>query len=48
MECTGCSNFCMLRVQVKDGEITQLEGNCCHRGMISAKRQLENASKTQN
>ena len=40
IECTGCSNFCVLRVQVENGAITHLEGNCCHRAFISAKRQL--------
>jgi anaerobic selenocysteine-containing dehydrogenase len=40
IECTGCSNFCGLRVQVENGAIVKLEGNCCHRGIISAKRQL--------
>ena len=40
MECTGCSNFCGLRVRVKKGEIVQLEGNCCHRAVASVKRQL--------
>ena len=37
LECTGCSNFCVMD---ENGEITHLEGNCCHRGIISAKRQL--------
>lgn len=41
MECTGCSNFCVLHVKVENGEIIHLEGNCCHRAIISAKRQLE-------
>lgn len=40
LECTGCSNFCVMNVQIENGEITHLEGNCCHRGIISAKRQL--------
>lgn len=40
IECTGCSNFCGLHVQVENGAIVKLEGNCCHRGIISAKRQL--------
>ena len=40
IECTGCSNFCGLRVKVENGVIVNLEGNCCHRGIISAKRQL--------
>ncbi len=40
IECTGCSNFCVLQVQVENGTITNLEGNCCHRAIISAKRQL--------
>jgi hypothetical protein len=29
-----------MNVQIENGEITHLEGNCCHRGIISAKRQL--------
>ena len=40
LECTGCSNFCVMNVKIENGEITHLEGNCCHRGVVSAKRQL--------
>ena len=40
LECTGCSNFCDMNVKIENGEITQIEGNCCHRGIVSAKRQL--------
>ena len=40
MECTGCSNFCGLHVQIENGAIVKLEGNCCHRGIVSVKRQL--------
>ena len=40
MECTGCSNFCGLRVQIENGAIVKLEGNCCHRAIVSVKRQL--------
>lgn len=40
MECTGCSNFCGLHVQIENGAIVKLEGNCCHRAIVSVKRQL--------
>lgn len=40
MECTGRSNFCGLHVQIENGAIVKIEGNCCHRGIISVKRQL--------
>ena len=40
MECTGCSNFCGLLVQIENETIVNLEGNCCHRAIISVKRQL--------
>ena len=40
IECTGCSNFCGLVVQVENGTLIHIEGNCCHRGIVSAKRQL--------
>ncbi len=41
IDCQGCSNSCPLEVTVEDGEMKKVEGNCCHRGLVSAKKQLK-------
>jgi CxxC motif-containing protein len=41
MECTGCSNYCLLKVQLKDNSVFQIEGNGCKRAFLSVNRQLE-------
>lgn len=42
LDCKGCSNFCPLIVTIENGSVVSVEGNCCHRGLISAKKQVEN------
>ena len=42
MECTGCSNYCLLRVELEDGSVSKIEGNGCRRAFLSVNRQLEN------
>lgn len=42
IDCRGCNNHCPLTVTVDENKkVTDVEGNCCHRGIVSAKRQLE-------
>ena len=40
MECTGCSNYCLLHVELEDGELSKIEGNGCKRAYVSVNRQL--------
>ena len=42
MECTGCSNYCLLRVELENGAVSRIEGNGCRRAFLSVNRQLEN------
>ena len=42
LDCTGCSNFCPLTVTIENNNVVSVEGNCCHRGLISARKQVEN------
>ena len=42
MECTGCSNYCLLHVQLENGSVSKIEGNGCRRAFLSVNRQLEN------
>lgn len=41
IDCTGCNNACSLTVLMEGNKIIEVKGNCCHRGIISAKTQLE-------
>lgn len=42
IDCRGCNNHCPLKVTVDENKkVIDVEGNCCHRGVVSAKRQLE-------
>ena len=43
--CKGCSNGCPLEVEMEDGMVAHVTGNCCHRGIVSAKKQLEPAAE---
>lgn len=45
MDCKGCSNGCPLTVTVEQQEVIRVEGNCCHRGIASAKAQLKRAQQ---
>lgn len=41
-DCRGCNNHCPLSATVDENQkVIDVEGNCCHRGIVSAKRQLE-------
>ena len=42
IDCTGCSNRCVLTVTMKDGKVLSISGEGCRRGLVSARRQLEN------
>lgn len=39
--CQGCNNSCPLHVTVEGQKVIEVSGNCCHRGIISAKTQIE-------
>ena len=39
--CKGCNNACPLSVLVENRKVLNVSGNCCHRGIISAKTQIE-------
>lgn len=45
MDCKGCSNGCPLMVTVEQQEVIQVTGNCCHRGIASAKAQLKSVQQ---
>ena len=36
LTCQGCSNHCPLQVTVEEGKVEEVQGNCCHRGIVSA------------
>ena len=40
LTCQGCSNHCPLQVTVEEGKVTEVQGNCCHRGIVSANTQI--------
>jgi CxxC motif-containing protein len=40
-DCQGCNNHCPLTVFLDNYEIIEVKGNCCHRGLVSAKTQVE-------
>ena len=39
-DCQGCSNHCPLTVYAENNEIQEVQGNCCHRGLVSARTQF--------
>lgn len=41
--CQGCNNACPLTVLVENRKVLNVSGNCCHRGVVSAKNQIEEA-----
>ena len=45
INCQGCNNSCPLQVTIIDQKVADVSGNCCHRGIISAKTQVEKASR---
>ena len=44
--CKGCSNGCPLTVTLDGQTVAAVTGNCCHRGIASAKAQLERPQQT--
>lgn len=36
LTCQGCSNHCPLQVTIEKEKVIEVEGNCCHRGVVSA------------
>ncbi|WP_346663125.1 hypothetical protein [uncultured Merdimonas sp.] len=38
MTCTGCRNGCLMTVTVEDGEVVNVDGNGCMRGMPARRR----------
>lgn len=46
IDCQGCNNSCPLTVSVENQKVTDVSGNCCHRGIISAKTQIETPATT--
>lgn len=45
LTCQGCNNHCLLEVTVEKGRVIKVEGNCCHRGIVSANTQIEQRMK---
>lgn len=41
LDCQGCNNHCPLTIYLENFEITEVKGNCCHRGLVSAKTQID-------
>lgn len=41
LTCQGCNNRCPLQVTIKEGKVEEVQGNCCHRGIVSANTQVE-------
>lgn len=41
LSCQGCNNACPLVITVENNEITEVSGNCCHRGIVSANTQFQ-------
>ena len=40
--CQGCNNACPLEITIENNTITNVSGNCCHRGIVSANTQFNN------
>ncbi|HBG60615.1 MAG: hypothetical protein A2Y03_00895 [Omnitrophica WOR_2 bacterium GWF2_38_59] len=40
--CIECPNGCVLSLEIKDGEIVNLEGNKCDKGKVYAVSEIEN------
>lgn len=47
MDCKGCNNSCPLTVLVENKKVLSVSGNCCHRGIVSAKKQIEDSKVTE-
>lgn len=45
LTCQGCSNHCPLQVTIEKEKVIEVEGNCCHRGVVSANTQIEQRMK---
>lgn len=43
--CIGCPLGCMISVQMKDGQVTKVEGNTCKRGEEYAKKECTNPTR---
>ena len=48
MRCTTCRNGCLLEVEVEDGELYDVTGNGCMRGMAYAQRRLSHPEEEVN
>lgn len=48
LTCQGCNNRCPLQVTIKEGKVAEVEGNCCHRGIVSANTQVEQRQDKNN
>lgn len=46
IDCKGCNNSCPLTVLVENKKVLNVSGNCCHRGIVSAKKQIEDSACT--
>ncbi len=45
MQCRSCRNECVLKVTVDRGEIQEVTGNGCRRGIVSAQKILDAENK---
>lgn len=41
MQCKSCRNECALKVTICEGEIREVTGNGCRRGLVSAQKILD-------
>lgn len=41
VSCQGCNNACPLEITIENDIITNISGNCCHRGIFSANTQFQ-------
>ena len=48
LTCQGCSNHCPLQVTVEEGKVEEVQGNCCHRGIVSANTQIAQRMRENN
>ena len=48
IDCKGCSNGCPLTVTMDGQAVVTVAGNCCSRGIKSAKAQLERKQSCQS
>ena len=46
ISCHGCNNACPLEITIENDAITNVSGNCCHRGIVSANTQFQDCHQT--